>query len=182
MDKNESDWIGVSDAASLCGRSVSTMRRLIPELTGSKHLRRERFKGGEKVLFSRSHLVERFGVFEHPQSEAQKATQDAEGVENVVRILESQIAGMWRQIDGLQRDGETKSRVIEDAQRTILDLTESLKQFASLTAALQGKILELGAGERKQTGNDFWYLVSVAVGISLVLGLAIFVFLQWVGE
>ena len=182
MTKKVSEWIGVNEAANLVGKSLSTIRRLIPGMEKAGYVRREPETG--KVLFARDHLVEGFGM----AGEATEPVAEQRDVLSIVEMLERQIVAKDRQIENLQRDGESKSRQMEEAQAQMAQLTESLKQFASLNAALQGKLLtigeraEPGPGARPGSTDAQLYFVAVAVVASLVVGLLIYIFLQWVGK
>ena len=179
MTKKVSEWIGVNEAANLVGKSLSTIRRLIPEMEKAGHVRRE----PGKVLFARDHLVERFGI----AGGTSEPGPDRAEVLSIIEMLERQIVAKDRQIENLQRDGESKSRQMEEAQMQAAQLAESLKQFAALNAALQSKLLTIGERVesapvvRTDNGSQL-YFVAVAVVASLVVGLLIYIFLQWVGK
>lgn len=181
MSKQASEWIGVNEAAALVGKSLSTVRRLIPELETAGHVRREPETG--KVLFARVHLVERFGITDRKS----EPVPEGGNILSIVEMLERQILAKDRQIENLQRDGESKSRQMEEAQLQMAHLTESLKQFAALNAALQSKLLTIGEkaepspGVRINNGSQL-YFVAVAVVASLVVGVLIYICLQWVGK
>lgn len=188
INQNPPSWIGVNEAAALVGKSVSTVRRLIPELEAAapESIRREPVegKGGEKVLFSREYLLERFRVSE-PERPAPEpgagASESRESFPVVVEMLERQLIAKDRQIESLQRDAEAKTRQIEE-------VTDSLQKFAAINAGLQNKLLQLteragerpapepgasGAGRLSSPG----YFVAVAVGVSLIAMLLLYLLL-----
>jgi len=188
-------WVDVNEAAALVGKSISTIRRLLPDIEENTPdaIRREPIegKGGEKVLLFRAYLIERFGGKE-PEGLG-RSTQTSEepepgGFAALVEILERQLEAKDRQLAALQRDAENRSRQIDVAQRSASDLAESLRQFAALNAALQSKVMALTerAGEptkQPESGlNGPGYWVAVSVASSLALGLLIWLFLQWVGN
>lgn len=180
MGKKGSEWVGVNEAANLVAKSLSTIRRLIPEMEKSGYVRRET----GKVLIDRGHLVERFGVTEGESEQAERG--DFAGI---IEMLERQIVAKDRQIENLQRDGESKSRQMEEAQLQAAQLAESLKQFAALNAALQSKILGISSksaeplpGVKSGVFSSPIYFILVAVFASLVAGLLVYIFLQWVGN
>jgi len=179
MAKVLTDWVGVDEAAALAGKSLSTIRRLIPEMEAAGQVHREGKAG--KVLISRGYITERFSVPGQVQGEA-------EGV-GVVAILEKQLEAQNRQIAALQREGEAKSRQLEEAQAQAAQMLENLRQAQALNAALQTKILTIGEG--KERGNversgggvieQPAYFVGVAVLLTLICGVLIWLFLHWVG-
>ena len=175
-------WLTVNDSAALVGRSVSTIRRLLPEVEKEEPgaIKREPIegKGGEKVLLSRSWLLSRFDVTEPP------GNQEPQESPVLLEILERQLEAKDRQINALQREAEAKSRQIEEAQRAAGELVEKLGQFADLNASLQQKMLLLSerAGEAPPPSSagpesgragisEPWYFVAVAVLLSVGVGL-----------
>lgn len=191
-------WLDVNEAAALVGKSVSTIRRLLPDIEENQPdaIRREPLegKGGEKVFLFRAYLLERFGGKE-PEGLGRPAQTGEEpepgGLAALVEILERQLEAKDRQLAALQRDAENRSRQIDEAQRSASDLAESLRQFAALNAALQNKVMALTerAGEHtKQPGepesglNGPGYWVAVSVAASLALGVLIWLLLQWLGN
>jgi len=61
-----SDWFNINEASLFSGKSISTLRRLLPDIEASspEHIRREPIegKGGERILLSRAYILERFKV------------------------------------------------------------------------------------------------------------------------
>lgn len=181
-------WLTVDNAAALVGKSVSTIRRLLPQVEREEPaaIRREPIegKGGEKVLLSRSWLLSRFDLKE-PAGVA--GGQEPQGAAAVVEILERQLEAKDKQIAALQREAEAKSRQIEEAQRTAGELVEKLGQFAALTMTLQQRLLlSEKAGEPQGAGvpgadlrrpgasiGEPWLWVAVAVLLSLCGGLVL---------
>lgn len=173
---NFQDWIDVDEAAQLSGKSLSTIRRLIPEMEQNGHLRRE--PGTGKVYISRSHLVTRFRI----RNDAKIGTQEGGTVAGIVDILQRQLDAQNAQILALQRDGEAKSRQLEEAQQHAAQLLENLRQATTLNAALQTKILTIGAGTEAKEPTTSSYWIAVAVLLSLVCSLVVWLFIQWVGN
>lgn len=192
-------WIGVNEASLLVGKSLSTIRRLLPEIEESapESIRREPIegKGGERVLLSRSYLVQRFGIKE-PEPEPPgdevgaligegESTPQGAGVAALVEILERQLTAKDRQIENLQRDAEAKTRQIEE-------VTDSLQKFAAINAGLQNKLLALTekvaepaapAGvapqeRRESVLSSPVYFIAVAVAASLIVGLLLYLVLS----
>ena len=182
--QNAADWLNVNDAAALVGKSLSTVRRLLPGIP-PEHIRRVPIagKGGEQVFVSRGYLLEKFDVRNFPAPIDQTQEPPA-----LVEILERQILAKDRQIEHLQRDGEAKTRQLEEAAQNAARLSDTLQHFATLNAALQSKILLLSekAGERSERPHTQtqapWYFVSVAVLLSLITGLLVYLLIQWVGN
>jgi hypothetical protein len=184
-------WLTVTDAAALVGKSVSTIRRILPQVEREEPeaIRREPIegKGGERVLLLRSWLLSHFGINE--PGAAAGGPPEPTGAAAVVEILERQLDAKDKQIAALQREAEAKSRQIEEAQRTAGELVEKLGQFAALNATLQQKLLLLSerAGEPPQGGAapapisagpgatiaEPWLWVAVAVLLSLCGGLVL---------
>ena len=184
-------WLTVDNAAALVGKSVSTIRRLLPQVEREEPaaIRREPIegKGGEKVLLSRSWLLSRFDLKEP----AGAGGQEPQGAAAVVEILERQLEAKDKQINALQREAEAKSRQLEEAQRAAGELVEKLGQFAALNATLSQKIMQLseragatqgGAAPGAGAGADLrpgaaiaepWLWVAVAVLLSLCGGLVL---------
>ncbi len=166
-------WLTVTDAAALVGRSLSTIRRLLPEIESNEPaaIMREPVegKGGEKILLSRAYLVKRFGVKEQAEQESPGAGA------HIVQILERQLEVKDRQIGAMQREIEAKSRQLEEAQRNAGELSENVRQFGAIIASLQNKLLSERAGgqeqERARPRSDVsepWVFVLIAVAISLI--------------
>lgn len=189
------EWLDVNEAAALAGKSVSTIRRLLPEIEAAApdSIRREPVegRGGERVLLSASYLKERFNISEPEPLEEEEGRPDSEGGAGVVALLERVIVAKDRQIEALQRDGESKSRQLEEAQIQAGELTERLTQFAAINAGLQNKLLAINeragassdtppAGDKGLTSPA--YFVAVAVLASLIIGLLVYIALQWVGN
>ena len=188
------DWIDVNEAAVFVGKSASTIRRLLPDIEAAapEHIRREPMegRGGERVLLRRAYLLERFKV-KAPEAAPIEEEEDSEpvGVAGVVAILEREIGAKNRQIEALQRDGESKSRQLEEAQLQAGELTERLTQFAAINAGLQNKLLALTerAGEGSEPAarsggesvmNSPWYFVLVAIVGALVVVLLLYLVLS----
>lgn len=180
--KQQLEWVDISEAALLTGKSDSTLRRSIPQLEREGYAKRVPIgtKGGAKVLFSRAYLFKRFGSKE---GQAAEQAQGGASVADMVNILEKQLEAKDRQILALQRDGEAKSRQIEEAQAQAAQIVENLRQAQALNAALQTKILSIGERSEASPGVEHsqWYFVAVAVLASLVLGLVVWLVLAWVG-
>ena len=181
-------WLTVNDAAALVDRSVSTIRRLLPEVEKEEPdaIKREPIegKGGEKVLLSRSWLLARFDI------EEPAGNQEPQESPVLLEILERQLEAKDRQINALQREAEAKSRQIEEAQRAAGELVEKLGQFAALNASLQKQMLLLsekvgeapppssaGPGAGGPVIAEPWYFVTVAVLVSLGGGLLLWLVL-----
>lgn len=184
--KQRLEWVDISEAALLTGKSDSTLRRAIPKLERDGFAKRVPIgsKGGAKVFFSRAYLLQRFGSKEPERAQADKQAQGGTSVTDMVEMLEKQLEAKDRQISALQRDGEAKSRQIEEAQAQAAQIVENLRQAQALNAALQTKILTIG--ERSEVSpngleHSQWYFVAVAVLASLVLGLLVWLVLAWVG-
>lgn len=195
------EWLDVNEAAALAGRSVSTIRRVIStiEKENPESIRREplKDKGGEKILIARAYLVERFEVQETPQEAGAdlpvKSPQGGQPVGDIVEILERQIDAKDKQIAALQREAESKSRQIEQEQQTVAEMSESLRQFAALNTSLNNKLLALteragehparasAGGEPTREAGFNWYSIAVAVGLSLIVGLILYLVLTWSG-
>lgn len=186
-------WITVNEAAALVGKSLSTIRRLLPEIEekAPDAIRREPIegKGGERVLLSRSYLLERFGVKEPEPPGDEESLPEGSAVAGLVEILERQLNAKDRQIENLQRDAEAKTRQIEE-------VTDSLQKFAAINAGLQNKLLALTekAGEgrepsptapagvapqerRESVLSSPLYFVALAVAVSLIVGLLLYLVL-----
>lgn len=174
--KRVADWVGVEEAAALTGKSISTIRRLIPEAEAGGQLHRESKSG--KVLFLKSYILKRYGGPGQPEAEAVGG--------GVIAMLEMQLEAQNRQIAALLREGEIKSRQIEEAQAQAAVMLENLRQAQALNAALQTKILTIGEGREGATiGGGVLerpaYFVGVAVVLTLICGVLVWLFLQWVG-
>ena len=200
--------MSVNEASVYFGKSLSLIRRAIPEIEkkAPEQIRREPIphKGGNKVLLNRAYLVQLFGAKEPepeppgdevaaPIGAGESAPQGA-GVTALVEILERQINAKDRQIENLQRDAEAKSRQIDEAQQNAADLAESLRQFAALNAGLQNKLMALTekvaerpepspAGvapqeRRESVLSSPLYFVAVAVAASLIVGLLLYLVLS----
>lgn len=185
-------WLTVTDAAALVGKSVSTIRRILPQVEREEPaaIRREPIegKGGERVLLLRSWLLSNFGINE-PTGAAAGGPPEPQGAAAVVEILERQLDAKDKQIAAMQREAEAKSRQIEDTQRMAGELAEKLGQFAAINATLQQKLLLLSerAGEPPPGGAapapisgrpgatiaEPWLWVAVAVLLSLCGGLVL---------
>jgi len=186
------DWLNISEASLLSGKSISTLRRLLPDIekSGPEHIRREPLegKGGERILLSRAYILERFNIREpEPINEEERALEGM-GVAQIVETLERELGAKNRQIEALLRDGESKNRQLEEAQLQAGELSERITQFAAINAGLQNKLLSLTerAGEsapssapiQERAGWVAWYSVAVAVILSLCGGLLLWLFLS----
>lgn len=188
-----SEWLNINEAALLAGKSISTLRRLLPDIeaSGPEHIRREPIegKGGERILLSRAYILERFNVKEEEPAKEEERPLEGMALPQIVETLERELAAKNRQIEALLRDGESKSRQLEEAQIQAGELTERLTQFAAINAGLQNKLLALSerAGESATTpgappleskaGPD-WYGIAVAVSLSLIGGLLLWLWLS----
>ena len=187
-------WVDVHEAALLVGKSVSTIRRQIPEIEAGApaSIRREPLegKGGEKVLIERAYLLERYGVRapEPQEPPGDEAAIEAGGeVRALVELLEHQIAVKDRQIERLQNDSETKSRLLDEAQRAAADLSERLGQTVAINAVLQQKILSIteragegappAAGKGESVLSSPAYFVALSVALALIIGLLLYLLL-----
>lgn len=201
------DWLSVNEAAVYFGKSLSFIRRAIPELEerAPEQIRREPIphKGGNKILLNRAYLVQLFGAKEPepepPGDEERAGANLPAGVDfpSLVGILERQINAKDRQIENLQRDAESKSRQIEQEQQTVAELSERLRDTALLNAGLQNKLLALTekvaerpeplptapAGvapqeRRESVLSSPVYFIAVAVAASLIVGLLLYLVLS----
>ena len=192
MEK-QNEWLDVQAAADFVGKSVSTLRRWIAQSEGKPfaagNIRREPFKdkGGEKILLSRAFLVEQFRL----QGSAQDTPAGGEQSAALVEILERQLNAKDGQIQALQRDGETKNRLLEQEQQNAAELSERVREMSALNAALQTKILMITekAGEqvapvviptngRENVFSSPVYFVAVAVALSLCIGLILWLIIS----
>ena len=169
---NAPEWLGISEAATLAGRHDSTIRRLIPKAKPDE-IRRE----GNKVYLHRTYLLKHFRI---SVQEATTAPEPAPDAESIVQLLKQQIQVKDGQISALQRDIEAKNRQVEQAQETLRDITESLKQYAALNMAQTKQITTGAPGAGVEPSRpSLAYLVAVSVGLSLIGGLLIWLVLQW---
>lgn len=173
-------WLTVDSAAALTGKSISTIRRLLPVMEKEPGaIKREPIKGrgGERILLSRASLLRRFGMPEPPAAVAMQPENKSAAA--VVEILERQLEAKDRQIAALQREGEAKSRQLEEAQRAAADLLEKLGQFAALNASLTQKIALLSeragaAGEPESKDWEPWLLGAVVLLCAIAIFYLIF--------
>lgn len=187
MEKN--DWVTILDAAPLVGRSVSSLRRALPTMPADR-IRRVPIpgKGGERILLHRAYLLERYAPHIVPPT-----ANDAPDVD----FWERQLSARDATVAHLQRDGENKTRQLETAYQHIADLTSNVQQLAAVNAGLQNKILQLveRVGERPAPPTadrspapapdgtpapGYW--VALAVLLSLVAGLVVYLLIQWLGN
>jgi len=187
-----SDWLNINEASLLSGKSISTLRRLLPDIeqSGPEHIRREPLegKGGERILLSRAYILERFNVKEPEPVKEEERALEGMGVAQIVETLERELGAKNRQIEALLRDGESKNRQLEEAQLQAGELSERLTQFAAINAGLQNKLLALteragesaphpGAPPLESRGAPAWYSIAIAVILSLIGGLLLWLFL-----
>lgn len=189
-------WININEASLLSGKSISTLRRLLPEIeqSGPEHIRREPLegKGGERILLSRVYILQRFNVKEEEPVKEEERALEGMGVSKLVETLERELAVKNKQIEALIRDGESKNRQLEEAQLQAGELSERLTKFAAINAGLQNKLLALTeqAGERAphhsghipESGGVAWYSIFIAVILSLISGLSLWLLLAGGGE
>ena len=181
--KQQLEWVDIAEATLLTGKSDSTLRRVLPELEREGYAKRVPIsgKGGAKVLFNRSYLLRRFGSSQPERvKDAPKLAQEGTTVAEVVDMIQKQLEAKDRQIMALQRDSEAKSRQLEEAQAQAAQLVENLRQAQALNAALQTKILTIGEGTGARplaSNTGQWYWVGVAVLLSLIGGLALWLLL-----
>ena len=187
------DWVNINEASLLSGKSISTLRRLLPDIeaSGPEHIRREPIegKGGERILLSRAYILERFNVKEpEPVKEEERALEGMSPAQ-IVETLERELAVKNRQIEALLRDGESKNRQLEEAQLQAGELSERLTQFAAIKAGLQNKLLALteragessphpGAPPLEGKVAPAWHSIGIAVLLSLIGGLILWLFLS----
>lgn len=195
---NANKWLDVNAAAALVGRSVSTIRRMLPEIEqdAPQAIRREPLegKGGAKVLLSKDWLLAHFGAPPDQEGPPDQSPQYGAGRADVVAILEKQLDAKDKQIGALHREIEAKSRQIEDAQRVVSDLSEKLGQFAALNASLAQKLVTAATTtdtqpdapktphNQQSAPHGDRYPLALAVVLSLVLSLLIWFVLQWMGN
>lgn len=186
------DWLNINEASLLSGKSISTLRRLLPDIekSGPEHIRREPLegKGGERILLSRAYILERFNVTEPEPVKEEGRALEGMGAGQFIELLERDLQAKNRQIEALLRDGESKNRQLEEAQLQAGELSERLTQFAAINAGLQNKLLALTerAGEsappsapiQERAGGVAWYSILIAVILSLCGGLLLWLFLS----
>lgn len=188
------DWLNINEASLLSGKSISTLRRLLPDIekSGPEHIRREPLegKGGERILLSRAYILERFNVKEPEPIKEEERALEGMGAGQFIELLERDLNAKNRQIEALLRDGESKNRQLEEAQLQAGELSERLTQFAAINAGLQNKLLALTerAGEsaphpgappiQESAGGVAWYSILIAVILSLCGGLLLWLFLS----
>lgn len=187
------DWLNINEASLLSGKSISTLRRLLPDIeaSGPEHIRREPIegKGGERILLSRAYILERFNVKEPDPVKEEERALEGMGVAQIVETLERELGAKNRQLEALLRDGESKNRQLEEAQLQAGELSERLAQFAAINAGLQNKLLALTerAGESaphpgtpplERWVAPAWYSIGIAVLLSLIGGLLLWLFLS----
>ena len=186
------DWLSVNEAAVYFGKSLSFVRRAIPEIEerAPENIRREPIphKGGNKILLNRAYLVQLFGAKEpepEPPGDEEESLPQGAAVAGLVEIFERQLNAKDRQIENLQRDAEAKTRQIEE-------VTDSLQKFAAINAGLQNKLLALTekVGERPEPPlsspqerresvlSSPVYFIAVAVAASLIVGLLLYLVLS----
>lgn len=184
-NENNMGWLDVTAAAALVGRSVSTIRRILPDIPETA-IKREPLagQGGYKVLVDRKWLLDHFG-----QKEVYHAIQETPGT---LSAIEKQLEQKDKQIEHLQRDGEAKTRQLETAHQQITELTSNVQQLVAFNAGLQNKMLQLAErvgdrAERPAATTDgatqrpaYW--VAVAVLLSLIAGLLVYLLVQWLGN
>lgn len=184
------EWMSVNEAAVHFGKSLSLIRRTIPEIEerAPEQVRREPIphKGGFKLFLNRAYLVQLFGAKEpepEPPGEQEESLPQGAAVAGLVEILERQLTAKDRQIENLQRDAEAKTRQIEE-------VTESLTKFAAINAGLQNQLLAARAGERPEPPlsspqerpdsvlSSPLYFVALAVVLSLMGVLVLYLVLS----
>ena len=160
------------------------------EKSGPEHIRREPLegKGGERILLSRAYILERFNVTEPEPIKEEERALEGMGAGQFIELLERDLNAKNRQIEALLRDGESKNRQLEEAQLQAGELSERLTQFAAINAGLQNKLLALSerAGEsapssapiQERAGVVAWYSIGIAVLLSLIGGLLLWLFLS----
>lgn len=141
------DWLTVEQAAAYIGKSLSTVRRAIPEAPAGAVRR-----SGGKVMFKRAYLQQRYNV-----TEAQERPTDT-------------LTDLRQYIASLEQDNAAKTAIIAE-------LTQTNAQLSKANAAiLLAHNPRPDAGTQAAApafapiaGND-WQTIAVAVLISLCAG------------
>lgn len=134
------DWLTVEQAAAYIGRSLSTVRRLIPDAPAGT-VRRQ----GGKVYIKRAYLEDRYNVTSRDET-----AQDAR-------------ADIRQYITALEADNAAKTQIIAQ-------LTESNAQLSKANAALLLARNPQPASTPQGAGIDWYIVLVIAlVGIGIAV-------------
>jgi transcriptional antiterminator len=163
-------WVTITEAANISGKSTTTIRRAVASLTKTEktqYIKRVQIvgAGGEKILISRAFIVSRWTITEpHALSIEQESTNE--------RKSDQLVLSLEKQVFILNREIESKTRIIEDYSRLASDLTNNIREQTILNATLQNKILSLGAGSKEpppQANGLYWLVIFVAIALLFAL-------------
>lgn len=163
-------WVTITEAANISGKSTTTIRRAVASLTKTEktqYIKRVQIvgAGGEKILISRAFIVSRWTITEpHALSIEQESTNE--------RKSDQLVLSLEKQVFLLNREIESKTRIIEDYSRLASDLTNNIREQTILNATLQNKILSLGAGSKEpppQANGLYWLVIFVAIALLFAL-------------
>jgi transcriptional antiterminator len=163
-------WVTITEAANISGKSTTTIRRAVASLTKTEktqYIKRVQIvgAGGEKILISRAFIVSRWTITEpHALSIEQESTNE--------RKSDQLVLSLEKQVFILNREIESKTLIIEDYSRLASDLTNNIREQTILNATLQNKILSLGAGSKEpppQANGLYWLVIFVAIALLFAL-------------
>jgi hypothetical protein len=163
-------WVTITEAANISGKSTTTIRRAVASLTKTEktqYIKRVQIvgAGGEKILINRAFIVSRWTITEpHALSIEQESTNE--------RKSDQLVLSLEKQVFILNREIESKTRIIEDYSRLASDLTNNIREQTILNATLQNKILSLGAGSKEpppQANGLYWLVIFVAIALLFAL-------------
>lgn len=140
------EWLTVEQAAAYIGRSLSTVRRAIPEAPAGAVRR-----AGGKVLLKRAYLQQRYNV-----TEAQEKPADM-------------LTDLRQYIASLEQDNAAKTAIIAE-------LTQANAQLSKANAALllaHNPRPDAGTQAAAPAAGKDWQIIAVAVLISLCAGLVL---------
>jgi len=171
-------WVTITEAANISGKSTTTIRRAVASLTKTEktqYIKRVQIvgAGGEKILISRAFIVSRWTITEpHTLSIEQESTNE--------RKTDQLVLSLEKQVFLLNREIESKTRIIEDYSRLASDLTNNVREQTILNATLQNKILSLGAGSKEplpQANISDFHLVVISLIIAFIVAVLLYVVL-----
>jgi hypothetical protein len=158
------EYVTITDAVTLTGKSISTIRRLVKRLRDDDardYIKKEMTAQGERYLISREFLLKEFGpdtqaTMQADSQEDMQATTQLNSHDELVEVMREQLKKKDEQIAQLLERQRETNILMNNYQQRLLTLNTPQE---SMTI----KPVEKTADEKKRENIILWVLVIVFV-------------------